>query len=155
MEVIMATHPANVHARIIPAMRYRDAPAAIEWLCKAFGFERHLVVPGETEGVILHAQLVFDNGIIMLASMSGKEPGHNEFDRLMKHPDEIGGSETQSSYVIVPDADAHCARAKATGAQILLDIKDEDYGGRGYTCRDLEGHIWSFGTYDPWEERHD
>jgi len=58
----MDTHPANVPARIMPAMRYRDAPATIEWLCKAFGFERHLVVPGETEGVILHAQLMFDNG---------------------------------------------------------------------------------------------
>ena len=72
----------------------------------------------------------------------------------MKHRDEIGGSETQSAYVMVPDADAHYARAKATGAKILLDIKDEDYGGSGYTCRDLEGHIWGFGTYDPRAEPH-
>jgi uncharacterized glyoxalase superfamily protein PhnB len=69
----------------------------------------------------------------------------------MKQPDEIGGAETQSAYVVVPDADAHYARAKAAGAEILIDIKDEGYGGRGYGCRDLEGHIWYFGTYNPWQ----
>ena len=69
----------------------------------------------------------------------------------MKQPDEIGGAETQSAYVIVTDADALYSRAKAGGAKIVLDIKDEDYGGRGFACRDLEGHLWSFGTYDPWE----
>ena len=68
----------------------------------------------------------------------------------MKQPDEIGGAETQSSYVIVTNADAIYARAKAAGAEIMLDIKDEDYGGRGFTCRDLEGRLWTFGTYDPW-----
>ena len=49
------------------------------------------------------------------------------------------------------DADQHYARAKAAGAEILFEIKDEDYGGRGYTCRDPEGHVWNFGTFDPWE----
>jgi uncharacterized glyoxalase superfamily protein PhnB len=68
----------------------------------------------------------------------------------MAMPDEIGARETQCAYVIVPDADAHYARAKAAGAVILRDIKTEDYGGRGYTCRDPEGHIWNFGSYDPW-----
>ncbi len=133
------------HARIIPGMRYRNAPAAIEWLCKAFGFEKHLVVPGQ-DGGIAHAQLTFDNGMIMLSSLGG-----GMFGSLMKHPDEIGGAETQSAYVIVPDCDAHYARAKAAGATMLRDVQDEDYGGRGYTCRDLEGHIWSFGSYDPWQ----
>jgi uncharacterized glyoxalase superfamily protein PhnB len=68
----------------------------------------------------------------------------------MKLPDEIGGAETQTAYVVVSDADLVYEQAKAAGAEILLDIKDEDYGGRGFTCRDLEGHIWNFGTYDPW-----
>lgn len=134
----------NTPPTIVPAMRYRDASAAVEWLCRAFGFEKHLVVPGP-DGTIAHAQLTYGNGMIMLASA-----GNGEFDRLTRMPDEIGGAETQSAYVIVPDADAHYARAKAAGAEILLDIKDEDYGGRGYTCRDPQGHIWSFGTYDPW-----
>lgn len=137
--------PQSKRSRIIPGMRYRNAPEAIEWLCKAFGFEKHLVVPGQ-DGTIAHAQLTFGNGMIMLGSVGG-----GLFGRLMKHPDEIGGAETQSAYVIVPDCDAHYARAKAAGATMLREVQDEDYGGRGYTCRDLEGHIWSFGSYDPWQ----
>ena len=70
----------NERPRIIPGMRYRDAAAAIDWLCKAFGFERHLVVPGEN-GRIEHAQLVCGNGMIMLGSL-GK--GDSEYDRLIK-----------------------------------------------------------------------
>lgn len=136
--------PKNTLATIIPCLRYRDAPAAIEWLCDTFGFEKNLVVPGEN-GVIEHAQLTFGNGMIMLASVID-----SEFGRLMKQPDEIGGAETQSAYLIVDDADVVYARAMAAGATIVMDIKDEDYGGRGFSCRDLEGHLWNFGTYDPW-----
>ena len=135
----------NAKATMIPCLRYRDAPAAIEWLCRAFGFEKHLVVPSE-DGTIAHAQLSFGNGMVMLGSVL-----ESEFGRLMKQPDEIGGAETQTAYVIVSDADAIYARAKAAGATIVMEIKDEDYGGRGFTCRDPEGHLWSFGTYDPWE----
>jgi|SRR5262245_23475835 len=140
----MSAIAKNTRATVISCMRYRNAPAAIEWLCRAFGFERHLVVPGE-DGTIVHAQLSFGNGMIMLGSVLD-----NEFGRLMKQPSEIGGAETQCPYVIVADADAHYARAKLAGAKIVMDIKDEDYGGRGYSCRDLEGHLWNFGTYDPW-----
>jgi len=132
------------YSRIIPTMRYRNAPAAIEWLCKAFGFAQHLVVPG-ADGKIAHAQLTFDNGMVMLSSVDD-----TEFNRLMTHPQDVGGAETQSAYVIVADCDAHYARAKAAGAVMLLDLEDKEYGGRGYTCADLEGHIWSFGNYDPW-----
>ena len=140
----MAANPTSPRLTVVPCLRYRDAPAAIDWLCRAFAFERHLVVPGPGE-TIAHAQLVFGNGMIMLASAAD-----SEFDRLMKQPDEIGGAETQTAYVIVPDADAHYRQAKAAGASIVLDIKDEDYGGRGYSCRDPEGHLWNFGTYDPY-----
>jgi uncharacterized glyoxalase superfamily protein PhnB len=101
-------------------------------------------VPGEGD-TIVHAQLSFGNGMIMLGSVLD-----TEFGRLMKQPDEIGGTETQTAYIIVSDADAIYASAKAAGAQIVLNIKDEDYGGRGFSCRDLEGHLWNFGTYDPW-----
>ena len=134
----------NTKATVIPCLRYRNAPAAIEWLCQTFGFEKQLVVPIE-DGTIAHAQLSFGNGMIMLGSVQD-----TEFGRLMKQPDEIGGAETQSAYVIVADADLVYKRAKAAGAEIVLDIKDEDYGGRGFSCRDLEGHLWNFGTYDPW-----
>jgi len=133
----------NTRATIIPALRYRNAPAAIEWLCKVFGFEKQLVVPGENN-TISHAQLSFGNGMIML----GSAQNGGEWGKLVKQPDEIGGFETQSPYLVVADADAVYARAKA--AEIVIDIKDEDYGGRGFTCRDLEGRLWNVGTYDPW-----
>ena len=142
----MAGAARHAPACVIPTLRYRDAAAAIEWLCDAFGFEKHLVVPGEG-GAIAHAQLTFGNGMIMLGSA-----GDGHFDRFQKPPAEVGGVGTQSPYVVVPDADAHCARAEAAGAEILLPLLDQDYGGRGYTCRDPEGHVWSFGTYDPWAE---
>ena len=133
-------------ARIIPSLRYQDAPAAIDFLCKAFGFEKHLVVPGEEPGVIVHAQLALGDGMIMLGTSGGHGGG---YDELVKAPGEVGGIGTQSPYVIVDDADVHHARAEAAGAEILMPPRDEPYGGRGYTCRDPEGHIWTFGTYDP------
>jgi uncharacterized glyoxalase superfamily protein PhnB len=125
----------DTRATVIPCLRYRDAKAAIEWLCRAFGFETHLVVPGEGD-LILHAQLSFGNGMVMLGSLEAL--------------DDIGGKETHGTYVIVSDADAVYARAHAAGATIVREIQDEDYGGRVFTCRDPEGHIWSFGTHDPW-----
>lgn len=140
----MSSLAKNTKTTVIPCLRYRNAPAAIEWLCQAFGFEKHLVVPGEG-GTIAHAELSFGNGMIMLGSVK-----ESEFDRFMKQPDEIGGAETQTAYVIVSDADALYSRAKAAGAKIVLEIKNEDYGGRGFSCRDLEGRLWNFGAYDPW-----
>jgi uncharacterized glyoxalase superfamily protein PhnB len=140
----MSTLAKNTKATVIPCLRYRNAPAAIDWLCKTFGFEKQLVVPNQ-DGTIAHAQLAFGNGMIMLGSVLD-----TEFGRLMKQPDEIRGAETQTPYVIVTDADAIYRRAKAADAEIVMDIKDEDYGGRGFSCRDLEGHLWNFGTYDPW-----
>ncbi len=140
------SRPKDTTATVISSLRYQDAPKAIDWLCRAFGFERHLVVPGEGD-TIAHAQLTFGRGMIMLGS-SGSHG--DRFDELVKAPGELGGVGTQSLYVIVDDADAHLARARAAGAEIVLDIEDKDYGGRGYSCRDLEGHVWSFGTYDPW-----
>ena len=68
----------------------------------------------------------------------------------MKLPGDVGGANTQNCYLVVSDADAVYRSAREAGAEIVLDIKDEDYGGRGFTCRDPEGHIWSLGTYDPW-----
>ena len=76
----------------------------------------------------------------------------SEYGRQLRQPDEIGGASTQGIYVIVNSADALYAQAKAAGAQIVVELKDEDYGGRGFTCRDIEGHLWSFGTYDPWAD---
>jgi uncharacterized glyoxalase superfamily protein PhnB len=141
----MKPNAKNSIANIIPSMRYHDAPAAIEWLCDAFGFEKHLIVPGENN-TIAHAQLKFGNGMIMLSSARD-----DAFGKLMKTPHDFNGIGTQCPYVIVQDADVHYARAKKAGAKIIMEIKDEDHGGRGYGCRDIEGHLWYFGTYDPWQ----
>jgi uncharacterized glyoxalase superfamily protein PhnB len=127
------------------AVRYRDVAAAVEWLCTAFGFEKQTVVAGE-DGAIDYAQLTCGRAMLMLAPVRD-----TPLDRFMKQPDEIGGAATQSCYLVVGDADAHHARAKAAGAEIVLDLQDDDFGGRGYTCRDPEGHVWMFGTYDPWQ----
>jgi len=142
----MTNSAKQTPATIIPTMRYRDAGAAIEWLCRAFGFEKHLVVPGE-DGSVAHAELTFGNGMIMLGSARD-----DEFGKLIKTPGDLGGVGTQSPYVIVPDADAHYRRAVAAGAKIVRDIKDEDYGGRAYSCRDPEDHLWNFGSFDPWRQ---
>ena len=140
----MSTTAKATRSTTIPCVRYRDAPAAIDWLCLAFGFEKQLVVP-DNDGGIAHAQLSFGNGMVMLGSIVDSDYG-----RLMKQPDEIGKANTQGCYLVVDDADRVYRRAIEAGAEIVLDIKDEDYGGRGFTCRDLEGHVWSLGTYDPW-----
>ena len=141
----MSDLPKNCKSTVIPALRYRDAPAAIDWLCNAFGFEKQAVYPNP-DGTIAHAQLTFGNGMIMLGSVADTDYG-----KLMKHPDEIGMANTQSLCLIVQDADAAYKLAKAAGAGMIFDIETKEYGGRAFTCRDLEGHIWNIGTYDPWE----
>jgi uncharacterized glyoxalase superfamily protein PhnB len=73
-----------------------------------------------------------------------------EFGKQIKQPDEIGGLETQSPYVIVQDVDGLYEKVKAAGGEIVLEIKDQPYGSRDFSCRDPEGHLWNFGTYDPW-----
>jgi uncharacterized glyoxalase superfamily protein PhnB len=132
---------------VISTLRYRDVDAAIDWLCNAFGFEKHLVVSGD-DGAVQYAELTFGNGMIMLGPVED-----SRLDKFMAQPADTGGAETQICYLFVADATAHCARAKAAGAEILLDIEDADSNGRGYSCRDLEGHIWNLGTYDPWRRQ--
>jgi uncharacterized glyoxalase superfamily protein PhnB len=130
-------------ATVIPALQYQDAPEAIEFLCKAFGFEQKAVYEGEG-GTIAHAELSLGNGMVMLGSAKD-----NDYGKLLVRPRAAGGV-TMSVYCIVADADAHCARARAAGAEITHEPVTQDYGGRDYTCKDPEGHVWTFGTYDPW-----
>ncbi len=132
------------HSTAIPGMQYRNAPDAIEWLCRVFGFEKHAVYTGPAN-TIMHAELTLGGGMIMLGSVNDKAPNRN-----MKLPAELGGAQTRSVSLIVKDADDNCARAKAAGAQIVEDIEDKPFGGRGFACLDPEGHIWHILTYDPW-----
>jgi uncharacterized glyoxalase superfamily protein PhnB len=139
--------PKATRATIMPCLRYRDAPAAIDWLCGTLGFDATLVVRNE-DGTVAHAQLSYGNGMVMLGSVFDTEYG-----RLLKQPAETGMFVTQSTYLVVNDADKVHARVVDAGAEVVLPLQDEEYGGRGFTCRDPEGHVWSIGTYDPWQER--
>ena len=132
-------------ATIISSLRYRNAPAAIESLGRVFGLKKNLVVPDDSGGIV-HAQLSFGDGMTMLGSVRD-----NEWGRFIRQPDEIGGAATQSVYLVVPDADVIYERAKNAGAEILIPVRNEEYGGRSFSCRDLEGHLWTIGTYDPWK----
>jgi uncharacterized glyoxalase superfamily protein PhnB len=120
---------------IYPSFRYRDARAAIDFLRDAFGFEQ-VARHENDDGTIAHAELRYGNGIIML----GSPP---EEDRFADH---VGHG---WAYVVVDDADAHYARAVEHGAEIVMELTDQDYGSRDYSARDPEGNTWSFGTYRP------
>ncbi|HVJ55305.1 MAG TPA: VOC family protein [Aliidongia sp.] len=141
----MSGFAKDCRSTVIPGLRYRDAPAAIEFLCRAFGFEKHAIYPND-DGTIAHAQLSFGNGMVMLGSVVKG----TAYDALMRQPEDIGLRETQTPNLVVSNCDAVYARAKAAGATIVFDIADMDYGGRSFTCRDPEGHIWTVGSYDPW-----
>jgi uncharacterized glyoxalase superfamily protein PhnB len=120
---------------ISPSLRYRDAPRAIEFLEQAFGFKRQMVMEGEN-GTIAHAELAYGDGMVMLGTDRGDD----------KYGSHVGQG---WNYVVVEDADAHYAQAKAAGAEIVAELEDQDYGSRDYSARDFEGNLWSFGTYRP------
>ncbi|MBM0278083.1 VOC family protein [Micromonospora tarensis] len=119
---------------IYPIFRYPDPRAAIEWLGVAFGFRVHAVHEAP-DGSVAHAELILDTGMIMLGGRADAGPRPAD--------------DAWSVYVAVPDVDAHCAHARAAGAEITREPFDTDYGSRDYAARDLAGNIWSFGTYRP------
>lgn len=128
--------------RISSAIWYDDPVAAIDWLCRAFGFEVQLKVEGD-DGAIVHSELVFGGGLIMVG---GSKPDKFPFS---KSPATAGGANTQNLMVFVDDLEAHCARARAAGAVITMEPETHDYGGdywvdRTYECRDIGGHHWWF-----------
>ncbi len=134
---------------IIPNLRYADAIGAIDFLCSAFGFERQAVYLAEGDSrTVQHAQLVWRDRMVMVYSLNDTEYARAT---RMKTVAQAGGP-TIGLYLIVDNVDAHAERARAAGADIFLGPDDKDYGGRGYSARDPEGHVWSFGDYDPWAE---
>jgi uncharacterized glyoxalase superfamily protein PhnB len=130
-------------ATMHPFARYEDAHAAIDWLERAFGFERRSVTENE-DGGVLHAELGLGGSVFMLGSASGTEIGVQPPKRL--------GAATAGVYVVIEDVDEHCERARAAGAEIAREPEDTPYGSREYMARDPEGHPWSFGTYAPGSE---
>jgi len=130
----MSTTPTPT---IWPTLTYRDAPAAIAWLCGSFGFVEVLVVPGDGDGVVEHAQLAWpEGGGIMLGTAD------REGNVFSQRP--LGAG---STYVVTDRPDELWDRSRAAGAEPVRELRDEDYGGRGFSVRDPEGNIWSFGSY--------
>lgn len=117
-----------------PCTSYADAPAAIRFLVEAFGFVETLVVPGEKDREIVHAELRWpEGGGVML----GSSCEDSEFGQLTR----------TSNYVVTDHPDELFKRATDAGAEVVRELRDEDYGSRGFTVRDPAGNVWSFGTY--------
>ncbi len=130
---------------VVPALRYHDAHAAIDWLERIFGFTRKAIFES-TNGTVDHAELVLGQGMVMLGSASNKNP----YPDHMAHPQDLNGRSTSTMYVIVPDCNPVYARVQAEGVQILGELKTMDYGGQAFSVVDPEGYVWSVGEYDPW-----
>jgi uncharacterized glyoxalase superfamily protein PhnB len=120
-----------------PIVSYEDAAAAIEWLKQAFGAEE-VGVHKDDDGKVVHMELSFEGAIVM-----GGSRGIGELAGRVQS----GGP--AFVYLIVADPDAHHERARAARAEIVIPLRDEDYGSRGYSALDPEGNVWSFGTYRP------
>ena len=128
--------------RISSALYYEDGKAAIEWLCRAFGFEVQLLVEGDA-GRVEHSELVLGGGLIMVGEAKAERFEHQ------RAPAQIGGANTQNLMVYVDDVEAHARRAEAAGARITSPLETHDYGAdywadRTYGCVDLGGHHWWF-----------
>ena len=141
MTTITTAAAVATRANIFPALRYKDAQAALDWLKRAFGFSEKEVYRGD-DGTIHHAELQLGAGIVMV--------GQYREDGWLggKPPDALAS--TASVYAVVADPDAHHARAVAAGARIVRELENTDYGSREYSARDPQGNLWSFGTYDPY-----
>lgn len=129
---------------VIAGLRYRDAHAAIEWLVRVLGFTAQAVYDGP-DNTVAHAQLTHGSGMIMLGTA-----GAGEMAAYCVQPDEVGMRSTATLYLVVKDADAIYENARAAGAEIVGALREMEYGGKAFSCRDLEGHFWSIGEYDPW-----
>lgn len=120
-----------------PGLLCTDAPATIRFLVEAFGFIETMVVPGERDGQVVHAEVRWpEGGIVMI----------NSDDRVGEFA-EHNRPGTNSTYVVTDHPDALFKRATEAGAEVVRELRDEEYGSRGFTVRDPEGNLWSFGTY--------
>lgn len=126
-------------AAIWPVLTFRDAHAAIEFLEKAFGFERTAVYARDDDPTVVeHAEMRWPLGGGVMFGTAGKDDSPFGF--------RTPGND--SVYVVCNDPDELFERAVGAGATIVRDLTDEDYGSRGFSVRDPEGNLWSFGTYE-------
>lgn len=127
---------------IIPSLKYDDAPGAIEFLCKAFGFEKHAVHAG-ADRMIDHAALRLGENFIMLG------PTATDVISAISTPRALAGA-IGGIYVVLErdgEVDAHFRRARAAGATIMSEPAASPCGGRNYNVSDCEGHVWTFDSY--------
>jgi uncharacterized glyoxalase superfamily protein PhnB len=122
---------------IFPALHYRDPDTALVWLEHVFGFGEKAVYRSD-DGRIQHAELRLGDGLVMFGGVPAATAGSSD------------GQPPVTVYAVVSDPDAHYERARAGGAEIVRELADQPYGSREYSVRDLEGNVWSFGTYDPY-----
>jgi uncharacterized glyoxalase superfamily protein PhnB len=126
---------ANSRPTLSSALSYRDPKAALDFLERAFGFSPLMIIKDD-KGQIVHSEMTLGDGVIMVGG---------EWDSEHKSPLSLGGQNSQTIHVhITEDIDAHCARARAAGAEIIMEPADQFYGDRAYRACDPEGHIWSF-----------
>jgi len=138
----MANDAKATKSPLSVVLRYTDCTAAVRFLTEIFGFTEGNAFRDDG-GNVMHAELHFGNGLIMIGPVSD-----TPFGKMMKQPREAGGV-TASLFAVVNDPDGHHARSKAAGFEIVMPLRDESYGSREYSVRDPEGHVWTFGTYDP------
>ena len=125
---------ADWRPSLMSALCYQDPKAALAWLEQAFGFEVLMLIE-DGEGNLVHSEMRFGNAVVMIG---------NEWTADHKSPKSIGGKNTQTVHIqVTTDVDAHCERARAAGAEILMEPANQFYGDRTYRCRDPEGHIWT------------
>ncbi|WP_236053073.1 MULTISPECIES: VOC family protein [Streptomyces] len=134
----MAGTGGGARPSVYPTLLYADARTAIRQLTEALGFTE-LSLYETADGKVMHAELVQGSGAVMV----GSKGRGGLFDTALKDAGPAG------VYVVVDDVDAHHQRAVEHGVEILMPPTDQDYGSRDYMARDVEGNIWSFGTYAP------
>jgi uncharacterized glyoxalase superfamily protein PhnB len=128
----------TTHPSVWPVLAYRDARGAIDFLAKAFGFEERACYALEDDAnVVVHAEMRWPDGGGIMFGSAGRDD--SPFGQRAPGNDSV--------YVVCDDPDALFERATAAGAEVVRYLRDEDYGSRGFTVRDPEGNLWSFGTY--------
>ncbi|MEV0709172.1 VOC family protein [Nocardia aurea] len=136
------TNPAESTTRIAaavwPCLAFRDARASADFLVDAFGFELTAIYACEGDpSIVEHGELRWPLGGGVMFGSVGKDD--TPFGQREPGNDLV--------YIVCDNPDELFARATAAGAEVVRDMRDEDYGSRGFAVRDPEGNIWSFGTY--------
>ena len=133
---------------IIPATRYRDCEEALDFLTEVLGLHPHAVFRDD-DGKIVHVQMSLGAGMMMFGPDPDPDQAEGDaFGKLLVHPADIDGRETTTIYVVVDDVEARHERV-AGKADVIMPLAEQDYGGKSFSVADPEGHIWTFGDYDP------